>query len=385
MGRMEALSVISVGFLALLFATAALLWLALWPAWRRFGRAAVVGVLSGALLVSVAASADAVNAHYQYLPRVSDVLGQRDWPTVSAKRLDTATTYLTHSVPGDVTPPTLAALIGPRPRGAVVTLDVADEGVGFPGKTALVYLPPQYFTDTTERFPVVYLLHGSPGMPVDWLRGGDAANAGLEAATQGRPQILVMPHLSRNWLDDSECVDGAHMKVETYLISDLLPAVDAQLRTVADRAGRTIGGMSAGGYCALNLGLRHRELFGSIIDMSGYTHPTHTGGMTALFGARADLANVTAANSPDVYGIGLPANPATRLYFLCGRSDHEPLTEMSAMRAVLQRRGLPVTWVVVPGGHTYGVWRPGLISALAWSEPEAQLPLAPATQSPRAA
>jgi enterochelin esterase-like enzyme len=308
-----------------------------------------VALSAGAFLVSIAAAADVVNAHYQYLPRVSDVLGQRDWPAISSRGLDSTATYTSHK------------------RGAVVSLDVFDHGVGFRGDHALAYLPPQYFTDPTERFPVMYLLHGSPGMPVDWLRGGGAAQAGYQAAAEGRPEILVMPHLSRNWLDDSECVDGQHMLVETYVVSDLVPAVDAQLRTIPSRADRTIGGMSAGGYCALNLGLRHRALFGAIVDMSGYTRPTHAGGMRALFGDSADLAAVTAANSPDVYGPDLPANPPTRLLFVCGRDDHEPLTEMSSMRDVLRARGLPVSWLTLPGGHTYGVWRPGLVDALAWN------------------
>jgi hypothetical protein len=51
-------------------------------------------------------------------------------------------------------------LLAARLRGAVVTITVPDMGVGFPGGHALVYLPPQYFIDTTARFPVVYLLHG---------------------------------------------------------------------------------------------------------------------------------------------------------------------------------------------------------------------------------
>jgi enterochelin esterase-like enzyme len=40
---------------------------------------------------------------------------------------------------------------------------------------------------------------------------------------------------------------------------------------------------------------------------------------------------------------------------------------MSSMRDVLQARGLPVSWLLLPGGHTYGVWRPGLADALAWT------------------
>ncbi|HEY5049897.1 MAG TPA: hypothetical protein VII50_03285, partial [Acidothermaceae bacterium] len=76
-------------------------------------------------------------------------------------------------------PRVVSGIIAGRARGAVVTLNISDVGVGFDARRALVYLPPQYFSNPDERFPVVYLLHGSPGMPVDWLRGGGAATAGL--------------------------------------------------------------------------------------------------------------------------------------------------------------------------------------------------------------
>jgi len=248
----------------------------------------------------------------------------------------------------------------------VVTVDVPASGVGLPSRQAYVYLPPQYFSQPTQRFPTVYLLHGSPGIPTDWLRGGQAAQAALHQAQAGRPVILVIPRVSRRWLDDSECVDGAATRVETYVIKELVPAIDEELRTIATPAGRTIGGMSAGGYCALNLGLRHRDQFGAIIDMSGLTHPTHTGGMRALFGKHADAAQLAAANSPDVYAPSLAPSPPTRVFMLTGTSDGEVLREMTSMRETLRRQGFPVTWQTVPGAHTFAVWRPGLERALTW-------------------
>jgi enterochelin esterase-like enzyme len=405
---MGAVSVIDAGFLAVLAGGSALLWVGSWLARRRRWRCVLLAACAAVAAITFAA--DAVNAYFQYLPRVSDVLGQRDWPTVPAAALHeiayvratqpAATGPSVHASPlphrtSAILPPqsgtptplvsdtaSPGGLVAPEPavpsarlvsdvlagrvRGAVVTLTIGDVGVGFDARRALVYLPPQYFSNPDERFPVVYLMHGSPGMPVDWLRGGGGAAAGLIAARSGHPQILVMPHLSRNWLDDSECVDGAHMHVETYVIHDLVPAIDHQLRTIATPAARALAGMSAGGYCALNLGLRNRDTFGSIIDMSGLTHPTHTGGMAALFGHRSDLVTVVAANSPDAYVARLTSSPPTRVYMICGTSDHGALTQMQRVRDTLQGRGISVTWSTRPGGHTYGVWRPGLVAALSW-------------------
>jgi enterochelin esterase-like enzyme len=351
-------SVISKGFLEVLFGGSVLLWLAVWRV-RRCGRIAVGLCSLAAMLLTLVAAADGVNAHYQYLPRVSDVIGARDWPTISKAQWV--------NVSSRSTIPSAAPVAVAANQGAVVTLNIGEQRVGFSATKALVYLPPQYFANPTQRFPVVYLLHGSPGMPVDWLRGGGAAHAGYLAARAGHPQILVMPHLSRDWLDDSECVDGAHMLVETYVVHDLVPSIDAQLRTEADRGHRAVAGMSAGGYCALNLGLRHRDLFGVIVDMSGYTHPSHSGGMPSLFGRQPDLRDLVAANSPDVYVDSLPAAPSTRVFLVCGTSDHVALKQLASLRDRLRGRGFDVTWTTRPGGHTYGVWRPGLVNALNWT------------------
>lgn len=356
------LSIISPGFLAGLAGLAALLWLGLTlrgllrhqsaAASRRRagGRVVTVLGLAGALVLSLAGLADAVNAHYAYLPRVGDLFMTGAWPTA---RLDAA---LDVDRPADS-----------HPKGAVVSLPVPGiaSGLRFPG--ADVYLPPQYFTQPERRFPVMYLLHGSPGVPADWLRGGGAAGAALAVADAGRPVVVVIPHVSRWWLDDPECVDGAREHVETYVTADVVRAVDSSLRTLRTPADRTVAGMSAGGYCALNLGLRHRGEFGLIVDMSGLDRPTHRGGMTALFGHRADLGAVVRENSPVDYVPSMPAWPRTQIWLDVGNHDREVLPQMRVMDRLLAARGLPVQLHLRPGGHTFRVWKPALAESLRWA------------------
>ena len=130
----------------------------------------------------------------------------------------------------------------------------ADPAHGFGVTDNVAYLPPQYFTDPNARFPVVYLFHGSPGRPADWFHGGRAAQEGHAVAAAGHPAIVFAAQMSRSWTDDPECVDGVHELVESHLLAQVIPTVDSHLRTLADR-DRVFAGMSAGGYCALNLGL----------------------------------------------------------------------------------------------------------------------------------
>ncbi|MCK9893054.1 esterase family protein [Frankia sp. AgB32] len=348
---MGSLVVIGRWFILSLAALAILSWVGCVLLARR-RRAALVAMAGISVLLTLATAADLVNAHYSYLPRVDDVLGIQSWPTASVHEA--------------------VAPAPPRPRrhpgGSVVGLPIAGVRSGFGVREALVYLPPQYFTEPRARFPVVYLMHGSPGAPVDWYRANRAAEVGALLADEGRPAILVAPRLSRSWLDDSECVDRPSEHIETYLVDDVIPAVDARLHTIPRRTDRIFAGMSAGGFCALNLGLRHRDLVATIVDMSGMDRPTHTGGMVGLFGKRPDLALVAASNTPADYAPTLAPSPPMRVWMDSGRSDHEALSDTLSMASTLSHRPhFDVVLRLRPGGHEFGVWRPALRDSLQWA------------------
>jgi S-formylglutathione hydrolase FrmB len=347
------LLVISANFLAGLVIVSLTAWgIAVWRGRkRRFVSATGFSVL--ALVLSLVTAADFVNAHYAFLPRVADVLGFRTWPT--ARLVD---------VSGPLTQPEKA-----HPHGAVVSVRLPGVQSGFGAPTALVYFPPQYFSEPTRRFPVVYLLHGSPGAPVDWFRAARASDAGYAVAKAGHPVILVAPRASHNWTDDSECVDRPKEHVATYVVKDVVHEIDQRFRTIPTRSARAVAGNSAGGYCALNLGLRNRDLFSAVIDLSGFDRPTHDGGLKKLFGNLPDLASVAAANTPAAYVPTLSPSPQVRLWLDCGRSDTTARRETIAISQELIRRGFDVTLHIRPGGHDYGVWRPALAQALSWAAP----------------
>ncbi|WP_250286021.1 MULTISPECIES: alpha/beta hydrolase-fold protein [unclassified Frankia] len=352
---MSGLSVLSGGFIGGLFAAVAVLWIMVIRIRRGWPKPTRLLAVPVAILLTVAAVADVVNAYFSYLPRLGDVVGAAT-AGGSDPRLKVA----------DLRSPTPSDAPRPHPHGAVLTLPVPDRGSGFGRTTALVYLPPQYFDQPRWRFPVLYLIHGSPGIPADWLRGGQAADAGAQVAAAGHPVIIVMPRMSRGWLDDPECVDGVTEHVETHLFSDVIPTVESALRAESGPAGRGIAGMSAGGYCALNLGLRHRSMFGTIIDMSGLTRPTHEDGLRPLFGTGPAAQAAAAANSPDLYVDGLGPGPRPRVWLDAGRRDHAVTTPIRHMRDLLSADGYPVQLHLRPGVHTFTVWRPALRDALAW-------------------
>ncbi|MCW2603107.1 MAG: esterase [Pseudonocardiales bacterium] len=319
--------------------------------WSRFLPTLLIPVL----LICLTAAAG-VNTYFEYLPTAGDLVqavsGDRQWPTLEAVGRMSDSERV-HRYPDGVT--------------ARMQLP-ADSPDGFGSTVAVTYLPPQYFTAPMARFPVVYLFHGSPGKPSDWFHGGRAASAALASARGGEPAIIVAPQMSRDWTDDPECVDGMREKVESHLVDFVIPRIDQAFRTVATRDGRVFAGMSAGGYCALNLGLRHRDLTSSIIDMSGFTEPTHTGGLRKLFGEDPDaVAQQAMQNSPALYVPVMPDAPSMRIWLDCGTSDHEVLREMTTIKPALEGHGFTVLMTTRPGSHTYEVWRPAFAEALPWS------------------
>ena len=120
---------------------------------------------------------------------------------------------------------------------------------------------PAAYADETRRFPVVYWLHGSggglPGIPVVAQRFDAAIAAGK------LPPCLVF---FVNGLEMGMYVDWADgsAPVESMIIRDLLPHVDATYRTIAKREGRLLDGFSMGGYGAARLGFKYPELFRAV-------------------------------------------------------------------------------------------------------------------------
>lgn len=340
---------VSTRFLAVLALATVLGWFGFGYRWRRGRRrwpAALVATLLSLVLVG-----DGVNSYFSYLPNVSDVV-------------DAVVSSPPRSLPTTINQQPASAVSAPR-HGKLFRLQVPDNGSGFGQSQAWVWLPPQYFEPGAGRLPVLYLFHGSPGMPKDWFHGGSAGRIAQAMAQRNQPVIVVAPQMSKGWLDDPECVDGIHEKVESHLMIDVIPTVDRRLRTLTDRTGRIFAGMSAGGYCALNLGLRHRDQVATVLDLSGLTEPTHAGGLPALFGRQHLTA--AASNSPDQYARSLAGGPPMRIWLDSGSSDRQVSRQMDAIAPVLRADGMVVIRRDRPGDHTYSVWRPALRDSLTWA------------------
>ena len=166
------------------------------------------------------------------------------------------------------------------PRGRVAVLHHVSEvlrgnALGDPHERDLYcYLPPGY-DESDARYPVIYFLSGFTGsgrMHLNYDPYVESIDRRLDRLIAERsmpPTICVLPDCFTA-LGGSQYVNSsATGRYEDYLIAELVPFVDAQLRTQASRDHRGVSGKSSGGYGALVLAMRHPDVFGALASHAG--------------------------------------------------------------------------------------------------------------------
>lgn len=202
-----------------------------------------------------------------------------------------------------------------------------------------ILLPSGYGAHPRRRYPVLYLLDGTSGHASDWTMSGAA-----EQTTAGKSLIVVMPDITLNGNGGGWCSnwpDGAQ-HWESYHVGQVLPWVDANLRTVRNRGGRAIAGLSQGGFCSLSYAARHPDLFSVALGYSGapdiwYDPDARAGAQAIINATEVGLTGVppdTFFGNPATDGVNWAAHdPATlaenlrdtRMYMYWGNGFPGPL------------------------------------------------------------
>ncbi|KPK09621.1 MAG: hypothetical protein AMJ56_10390 [Anaerolineae bacterium SG8_19] len=166
----------------------------------------------------------------------------------------------------------------------------------FPSKVAgrtrpyHIYLPPCYGQDG-RVYPVIYLIHGSIQTDSHWLELGLARYAD-EGIASGRypPFIAIMPYSGLM----GNVTSGGWKSIEGITVDYLLPYIDDNYCAWSEGAGRSIGGISRGGYWALEIAFSHPELFSAVSGHSSHlrfqTDPAEYNPLATY--ATADLSNM---------------------------------------------------------------------------------------------
>lgn len=113
-----------------------------------------------------------------------------------------------------------------------------------------VILPAGYERDKTRRYPTLYLLHGLTGHHSDWTRSDDF----VSYISNKHEFVVVLVEGENGWYVNSATLPRE--KFESYIIEELIPEVDKNFRTIADKRGRAVAGLSMGGYGSIKFGLK---------------------------------------------------------------------------------------------------------------------------------
>jgi enterochelin esterase-like enzyme len=215
------------------------------------------------------------------------------------------------------------------------------------------FLPPDY--DPARRYPVFYLLHGSPGRPQVYFA---IAHLGIRIENlislhRIKPMILVFPdsRIADSTFSDSEWANTSSGHFESYVL-DVVRDVGRRWHASPSRAERAIAGFSEGAYGAINLALHHLSVFGNLEVWSGYFTQKRTG----VF-SRAS-ARQLAENSPIDYVHELRPTLRRfplRAFLFVGRGDHAS-RQIVRMADALASAGGTVSYAIYHGGHDWQLW-----------------------------
>ena len=336
-----------------------------WPRWRSRALQAMTRAVQGIGLsvLVVALCAVALNNQYLFYSSWSDAFASTS--TVAPQQNGAkATTVATAKVTG----PGLAkirtpAVLPPLPQPGARMQDYTDV-VGSRSKShgqVLVYLPAGYDSRSTRTYPVVLGLHGFPSAPKSFVRLNFLSTIdALTAQNIMAPTIVVIPRIDTPRTLDTECVNGGRGRpqTDTWLSHDIPAWAAAHFRVQTKRTSWAAVGYSYGAWCAAVVTMRHPDVFGAAIIMTGYFRPRFTPGYRPLTKAtRGDY---------DLVALGHRNPPPVALWVIASREDHGSFPTTAAFLREA-RPPLAVTSTVLDhGGHRNSLFTPYVPEAFKW-------------------
>jgi amino acid adenylation domain-containing protein len=226
---------------------------------------------------------------------------------------------------------------------------------------------------------VCYLLHSYAGNFKSW-----SERTPLAFLAARLPLLFVMPESGRRWFID----DASGRKYGSYLIDELMPAIEDEFAPQTTRNSRFIGGFSMGGAAAVFHALRRPDLFGGAFAHAGaFSAPRRVGDPYAEQRGSRELLMPDVEAHEAVWGpVGSPTrseydpqnvierfvgtgHPAPRLYLDVGTDDYPRMVEMVRdLHRTLERFGIRHDYREGKGAHTWDYVSAALPSSLAFLE-----------------
>ena len=221
-----------------------------------------------------------------------------------------------------------------------------------------VILPANYEREKSQRFPVIYLLHGRTGNYKDW-----AGLTQLDLYSVPYDFIIVMPDGGTNgWYSDSALKPND--KYESYFMQELIPEIERKYRAATDRQNRIVAGLSMGGYGAIKFGLKYPEkfviagsfsgAFDAVVKTEKYPHLVES--VRDVFGAQGNAAR----SANDIFKMVSEAAPEKVktfpfLFVDCGTEDHQFQANRDFVQLLTEKKAAH-EYRQMPGEHNWKFW-----------------------------
>lgn len=234
---------------------------------------------------------------------------------------------------------------------------------------------PAEFYGSGKRYKVLWLLHGTCGDNMDWIR-----RTNIELYATEKNLVVVMPSaLNSNYSNWEDTMLGYNMY--DYLTEELMPLIYGWLPVSNKREDNFIAGLSMGGRGTIKYAVNHPEKFAaaavlsaSAIDLTRMKHGDpnllldldNPRTITTLRNAGGYEAFVS--SNENVWAIldeKVKTGELPRLMFACGEEDAVLYGLYCDFRKHAEEIGLDAHWYSLPGyGHEWRFWDLGIQEAL---------------------
>jgi len=248
-------------------------------------------------------------------------------------------------------------------------------------RRCFVYTPPGYFgvDHAAARYPVLYLQHGAGEDETGWSRQGginfimdnvilgnvSSFFATAAGTAKAKEMIVVMDNGYATYAaprpeqpDPSEAYLRPDSKAfGAVLTGELIPFIDRTYRTVANRDGRAIAGLSMGGSQAMAVALTHLDQFSYIGTFSGSQFSTARGAQAAAAASMPPFSPKTSYGG--VFAGADEFNSKVRLLWMGAGTAELALNEALRENAEkLRSARIRLTEYHSPGtAHEWQTWR----------------------------
>ncbi len=210
-----------------------------------------------------------------------------------------------------------------------------------------MYTPPGYDQNTSEKYPVLYIMHGGGEDQRGWATQGktDLIIDNLIAEKKAVPMIVVMP--DGNLPGGNFGEEGLKL-FEKEMKQSVIPFVEKNYRVKTDAQSRALAGLSMGGLQTLYMGLFNTDMF-------SYLGVFSSGWILNMFNDVAIRQYDYLQNNVDKVNANLK-----QLWISQGGKEDIAWQNCQTMRGKLDSMKIKYTYSEYPGGHTWPVWRNNL-------------------------